>query len=393
MRLLYCLLLSGVALAVAEAQSPSAMPPAQAAWGGYAVPAQIPYQPTMPVESPVEGPVVTYAWPPHAEGGVPPAALPLEVQADTAWQPYPQQNVFVPPGMAAPGAAAYPLQEPLYPATPEPSLRQSLTPPDARNGFFQKAKFTTTWMPQLDDDSLGWTDLRAEVVTALPFFTRENPIIITPSYQLHLLDRPAGFDLPPRLHDLAIDLHVFRVFGNRWIADFALTPGLYADDYSLDRSDAVRVNGRALGVYAPSLEWKYILGVTYVHGAWAKIVPIVGVTYEPNDDVKYEFIFPQPRVAWRLPNSPVPGRDEYWFYIKGEFGNSIWAIEQSDGTPDIFASRDFRALLGIERMIVGGISYRAEIGYVFNRDIKIASISGDDIGLDDTFLVRAGIAY
>ncbi|MEX0611123.1 MAG: hypothetical protein WD229_03290, partial [Pirellulales bacterium] len=217
--------------------------------------------------------------------------------------------------------------------------------------------------------------------------------IITPSYELHFLERPEGFDLPPRLHDLAIDFHVFRVFGNHWIADFALTPGLYGDDNSLDASDALRVNGRAVAVYAPTLDWKWVLGVTYVDGGWAKIVPIVGVVYEPNDDVKYELVFPRPRVAWRLPNSPVPGRDEYWFYVLGEFGNSIWAFQQTDGTPDVLASRDFRFILGLERKIVGGISYKAEIGYVFNRDIKVASVSGDDIGLDDTFLMRAGVAY
>ena len=117
---------------------------------------------------------------------------------------------------------------------------------------------------------------RSEVVTALPFFTRENPIIITPWYELHFLDRPKGFDLPPRLNDLVMDFHIFRVYDNAWIFDFALTPGLYADDHSLDSSDACRLNGRAVGVYAPSPEWKWLLGVTYLNGAWAKVVPVVG---------------------------------------------------------------------------------------------------------------------
>jgi hypothetical protein len=43
--------------------------------------------------------------------------------------------------------------------------------------------------------------------------------------------------------------------------------------------------------------------------------------------------------------------------------------------------------------MVGGFSHRFEIGYVFNRDIKVASISGDDIGMGSTLLVRAGISY
>jgi len=367
MRPLCIFLMSGLAIGAATAQTPYPSTAPQPAWGGHVLPAQVPYQPTLPSES------------------------------QTPWQPYPATDAAYPVVAAPPAAttAAPPIvvQEPIYPPTPEPSLRESLTPPDARDGFFQKARFTATWLPQLEDDSLGWTDLRTEVVTALPFFTRENPIIITPSYELHFLDRPAGFDLPPRLHDLAIDFHVFRVFGNHWIADFALTPGLYGDDYSLDSNDAQRLNGRAVGIYAPDLEWKWVLGATYVHGGWAKVVPIAGVVYEPNDDVEYELVFPRPRVSWRLPSSPVPGRDEYWAYVAMEFQNSIWAFEQTDGTPDVLASRDYRLLVGLERKIYGGLSYRAEIGYVFNRDIKVASVSGEDISLDDSVLLRAGVTY
>ena len=100
----------------------------------------------------------------------------------------------------------------------------------------------------MEDDGLGWTDLRGEVVFGLPFFTRETPIVITPSYEAHFLNRPAGLDLPSRLHDLAIDFHHFRRIGNHWIADFAITPGLYADDHSLDTNEAFRINGRAVAV-------------------------------------------------------------------------------------------------------------------------------------------------
>jgi hypothetical protein len=403
-----CILLICVLATQAAAQNSSGIAGPQTTWGGYALPAQVPYQPTLPGQPPPaesvisygpQSPIVAVPSAPSPAGGaayvhgsavvVPPAAVPPAIQADQVWQPYPAGPI--PAGSSPP--PAFGLQEPIYPPTPEPSLRASLTPPGARNGFFQKARFTATWLPQLDDDSLGWTDLRSEVVTALPFFTRENPIIITPSYELHFLDRPGGLDLPPRLHDVAIDFHVFRVYGNHWIADVAVQPGLYADDHSFDSSDALRINGRAVGVYAPDLDTKWLLGVTYVHGGWAKIVPIAGVVYEPNDDVEYELVFPRPRVSWRLPNSPVPGRDEYWAYVALEFQNAIWAFEQTDGTPDVFASRDYRLLLGLERKVVGGISYRAEVGYVFNRDIKLASVSGDDISLDDTLLLRAGLTY
>jgi hypothetical protein len=281
-----------------------------------------------------------------------------------------------------------------YSVTNEPDLKKSLIPLGSRDGFFQRAKFTATWLPQLDANSLGWTDLRTEVVTALPFFTRENPIIITPAYELHFLQGPDNVDLPSRLHDATIDFHVFRVFDNHWIADFAVQPGLYSDDYSFDSSEALRINGRALGVYAPTVDVKWALGVTYLDGGgWAKLVPIAGVIWTPTDDVEYQILFPTPRAAWRLPNSAIPGQDEQWAYMQVEYGNSAWAFQQDDGTPDVLASRDFRLIFGWERKIVGGVFHKVEAGYVFGRDIQVASLGNNDISLDGTVLLRAGISY
>ena len=196
-----------------------------------------------------------------------------------------------------------------------------------------KGRFTADVLPQFGYDNLGWTDLGAEVVTALPFFTRENPIIITPSYELHILDRPIGFDLPPTLHDVAIDFHVFRVFDNHWIADFAVQPGLYADDNSFDSSEALRFNGRALGVYAPTIDVKYVLGVTYLDGGWSKVVPVAGVIYKPNDDVEYQFVFPTPRVAWRLPWTNIPGQDERWIYVRSNTATRPGRLSKRMATP------------------------------------------------------------
>jgi hypothetical protein len=393
-----------VTSALAQQPYPSTTAP-RPAWGGQALPAQVPFQPTLISDSNSSAgqSAVTYGLPaggtPAAVVGQPPqgaaytlqgpVALPPEpgsaANAAQPWQPYAEGNTQLGEPVLVP-------QEPLFPETPPSGLRPLPRPADARDGVFQKAKFTGTWIPQLDDDSLGWTDVRSEIVFGLPFFTRDTPILITPSYELHFLDRPNGSDLPPRLHDLVIDFNHFRRVTDNWIANIAVAPGLYTDDHSFDSDDALRINGRAVAVYDPTPEWKGLLGVAYLHGGWDKIVPIAGVVYEPNDDVKYELVYPRPRVAWRLPISPVPGRDEFWFYVLGEFQNAIWAFEQDDGSPNTFASRDWRLILGLERKIIGGLSHRVEIGYVFNREIKLAS-DGTDVDLDDSVLLRAGIVY
>jgi hypothetical protein len=382
MRLLLALLLFTTCGLAAFAQAPfPAAPAPEAAWGGYALPAQVPYQPSL--------------------DGLP--MIPPPDPTSPLWQGYPPAVDENGQAIVLDGTEPFGPPVPLpsgvpegsgYSITSEPDLKKSLIPMGARNGFFQKAKFTATYLPQLDYTSLGWTDLRTEVVTALPFFTRENPIIITPSYELHFLNRPYNIFLPPRLHDAAIDFHIFRVYDNHWIADFAVTPGIFSDDHSFDSSEALRINGRAIGVYAPTIDLKYALGVTYLDGGWSKVVPVAGVIWTPTDDVEYQLLFPTPRVSWRLNGlSAAPGSDERWVYVGLEYGNSAWAFEQPDGTPDVLASRDYRLVFGAERRVAGGVSHRIEIGYVFNRDIKVASISGDDISLDDTLLLRAGISY
>jgi hypothetical protein len=364
-------------------------------WGGALVSDAAPQYPVRAAQATVPG-GVQYVTPGPAYTLPPQVALPsapvVPPNGAAVWQAYPQPGGAIPaPGTAIVGPPV-PMSDPMLSGAPVEGGPPSLLPPGTRSGVFQKAKFTATWLPQLDDDSLGWTDLRTDVVFGLPFFTRETPIVITPTYEAHFLDRPSGFDLPPRLHDLLIDFHHFRRVGDHWIADFAITPGLFADDHSLDSDDAFRLNGRAVAVYEPTPVWKWVLGVSYLDGAWSKVIPIAGVVYEPHDGAEYELVFPAPRAAWRLPNSRLPGQDEYWFYVAAEFGNAIWAFEQSDGTDDVFASRDWRLLLGLEHKVIGGLSSRAEIGYVFNREIKLAS-DGGDVDLDDTFLLRVGLVY
>jgi hypothetical protein len=55
--------------------------------------------------------------------------------------------------------------------------------------------------------------------------------------------------------------------------------------------------------------------------------------------------------------------------------------------------RDIRILFGYERKLVGGVSTKFEVGYVFARELEFASGTPPDVSLDDTILVRAGFSY
>ena len=66
------------------------------------------------------------------------------------------------------------------------------------------------------------------------------------------------------------------------------------------------------------------------------------------------------------------------------------------GLPDETHTRcditDWRVFIGLERRIVGGLSRRIELGYVFLRKLEYQDV-GSEIDLSDTLMVRGGLIY
>ena len=321
--------------------------------------------------------------------------------------PYQPSALFVPPG-----GDSTPILLDQLPPVGKPSLRvaglptdavpsaddlsaetQPQLPPGTRDGVFQKLFFTGTWLPRLENDSLGWGDLETGIVFGFPFFRRDTPLIVTPRFGVHLLDGPDAPDLPAQVYDTSFEFRHLRKFGaGPWAMDVAVTLGYYSD-FERNDSDAFRITGRGLAVYESSAATKWVLGVAYLNRAGATVLPVGGVIYEPHPDMKWELIVPRPRIAWRMPGGISGSGDERWFYVGGEFGGGVWSIVRpTSQISDLLTSRDYRVVLGCERKIIGGLSRRFEIGYVFGRELEFDSAT-PDISLDDTLFVRAGISY
>ena len=397
----------------AQSPYPVAAAPLQSA-GGYVVPDAVPYQPTFgaPPLPPPQGPatwigpspgapspmyVVPAAAPPSGvtmmqtlpPGGVvlpPDPNAPLPPSVSGPWQPYPPSDPAVPAGTPIPPPAV------AFPDQPSPNSLAALASPGSRNGFFQKANFTATYLPRFGDQDLGMTDLEAQVEVAVPFLTVETPLLITPKYGYHALDGPDTPDVPPNVQDVAVDLENIRPFGDRWIAIFDVTLGEFADNHSFGTGDAFRVTGNGTAIYVFSPALKGVLGVAYINRVEEKFLPIVGVDWKPNDDSDYQLVFPSARLAWRLSTSPIPGQDEHWIYLAGDFGGGVWAVERTSGETDKLDITDWRISLGLEHKVIGGLSERAEIGFAFNRRLEYFS-DHDRVDLGNTLLARIGVTY
>ena len=261
-------------------------------------------------------------------------------------------------------------------------------PSSSKPSIFQKLAFTGTWLDRGKLDDVGISELELYATFGFPMPTRESPLLITPGFEVRYLNGPLAVDLPARLFDAYLQFRWLRQANDRWGFDVAVSPGLHTDfeDYT---GDALRITGRGLA----SLQWTpdmtVVLGIVYLDRDDVSLLPAAGLVWTPSDDVRYELVFPRPRIAHRLFGD---GHFEDWCYVAGEFGGGSWAIERTSGVQDVVTVRDFRLLAGLERKADGGSGRRIEIGYVFGREVEFATAT-PAFQPDDTVMIRGGITY
>jgi hypothetical protein len=213
-------------------------------------------------------------------------------------------------------------------------------------------------------------------------------IFVTPQFGLHRLDGPNFTDLSSPLYDASLDVSLWRPIGEAWMLQFGLAPSIFTDGQNTS-SDALRILGRFMAYYRCSPELQFAGGFVYLDRKDIVALPAAGVIYTPREDVRYELMFPKPRVAWRQYfNSDF----EQWVYVTGELGGGSWAVERSFGLDDIATYRDLRLVLGLERKGNMGASWYVEGGLVFARELEFDSNIGNG-DLDDTAFVRAGLGF
>lgn len=298
------------------------------------------------------------------------------------------------------GSSAELLQAPGEPSLPD----QPQLPPDARPGMFQKLIFDGQWLPEGSSDGLGVASLQLKTVLALPVPSREYPLLITPGFAVHCFDGPstgrrhgpphgwADRDLPPRVYDAYAQFRWMRRLGPRWGIDLAVTPGVFSD-FEQGSDDSFRITGHGVAAWSYTPDLKFVLGAAYVDRIKTEVLPVCGLIWTPHEEVKFELVFPHPRIAHRIYTFGAYTDDvQDWLYLAGEFGGGIWAVERTSGAVDRFDYTDFRVVLGLERKVLGGLDGRLEVGYVFGREIRYASGTW---GLEppDTVMLRGGVRY
>ncbi|MBN2474727.1 MAG: hypothetical protein JXB62_08970 [Pirellulales bacterium] len=287
-----------------------------------------------------------------------------------------------------PGSTAELLQAPGEPSLPEQPER----PPDARPGMFQKLIFSGGWIAGGRGDDFGIGSVELETVLALPIPSRTYPLIITPGFAVHYLDGPTGRELPPRVYDAYVQFRWMRRLSPRLGIDLAVTPGAFGD-FERSNDETFRLTGHGAAAWEWTPTTKLVLGAAYIDRFTTEVLPICGLIWTPHDDVKYELVFPHPRIARRVYWAGAYGDDvQDWLYVAGELGGGTWAIQRTGGVDDVVDYTDYRVFLGWQRKAIGRLDFHAEIGYVFGRKLRYAG-GPPTLEPDDTVMLRGGVTY
>jgi hypothetical protein len=325
----------------------------------------------------------------------PAAAAPMgygQYLSDEFPTPLPPVDDVVPPAMRL---ASFPnmMTEPLLGDPDNPVLLppvEQLPKPPGREGFFQRANFITTYLPRLDGTGVGFLGLDTNLIFGVPCPTRESPLLIKPGTEVNFVEASTAYDLPSELYDNYLEFRWLSKITPRFGVDISVTPGWHSDYQNSIGADCYRTVAYGVGAWDWTPTLTIAAGIIYLDRDDVNIAPAGGIIWTPTDDVRYELISPRPRAAWRI-NCERCYND--WFYVAGEFGGGQWGIQQAGGVNNVLTASDWRLILGVERKSTElGLSGRAEIGYVFGRQLEYRdTLPAED--LPDTMMARVGLWY
>jgi len=259
--------------------------------------------------------------------------------------------------------------------------------------FIQDLRLRETYVAGgKDDTDLGINDIETAVTFTLPnFLTTGQPLFISPAFALHLWDGPADIDadLPPNAYSAYLDFQWSSDPMLQIGAELGFRVGVYTD-FSTLNSDSLRLQGLALGTARLTPAWMLKVGVVYLDRNDIKLLPAGGLLWTPTPQVRFDFFFPQPKLSAYL---TTVGRFEVWWYAAAEYGGGAWTIERTDGTSDRIDINDIRVSGGFEWTGPRGLTGFVEAGFVFKREVVYVVTPSDTFNPDDSWMIRAGVAF
>jgi hypothetical protein len=192
------------------------------------------------------------------------------------------------------------------------------------------------------------------------------------------LSGPDQTDMPPRVYDFSLAYQIRQRLGP--LAFDVCAAVLAASDFKGSARAGILFPSHAVGYLSVRPAIDVVFGVDFLDRGDIKLLPVAGLIWKPNPEMRFELVFPRPRAVFQL-------TDEYRLYLSGELGGGTWAIERVALGDDLATYRDLRVCIGLEHIEKDGQWSAFEIGYLFERRLDYSSGIGD-MRLDDAMLFR-----
>ena len=167
--------------------------------------------------------------------------------------------------------------------------------------------------------------------------------------------------------------------------------GLYTD-FSTLITNSIRIQGHGMAVISLSPSFQIKAGIVYLDRINVKLLPAGGLVWTPNNDSRFEFLFPNPRLSQRLTTF---GTVEWWYYLRGEYGGDAWTVQRS--LPALGVERvgynDIRVALGLQFERNGMRNGFIEVGVAFERQILYVEDPASDVYPSTTVFLGGGISF
>ena len=142
---------------------------------------------------------------------------------------------------------------------------------------------------------------------------------------------------------------------NAWAGQFTAICPLAVSGRARSSAHIAQVSQPLSQDLALFISKQFVAGVLYLNRDNIRLLPAGGAIWTPNDDWRFELLFPKPKFGMRV--NVGPGFED-WIFTTAESGGNTWAIVRDSGAQDRVTYLDYRLLVGYERKLDGGAGYR-----------------------------------
>jgi hypothetical protein len=199
----------------------------------------------------------------------------------------------------------------------------------------------------------------------------------------HFLAGPEVTDMPARLFDFSIGYQKRQVIDS--LAYDVSAAVMAASDFEGSCRRGFRFPAHAVGYFLADRDLEFALGADFLDRDDIQILPVAGVIWRPDPNIRLELLFPYPRVDFQL-------NEQYRLFVRGGLGGGTWAVQRVDLADDLATYYDVRIGVGLEWLDKDQDLQSFEIAYLCDRKLEYASHVGD-YRPGGTVMIRSVCSY